>query len=165
MRGSSDKEVPHCVVCSCSEPELPTSTTLQAVAGTSFSLLAALVACRPAVASAANGFTERVASALWSIPFQCPDGYTAADGRLIVETDDFIEAGTGLTPLRRSGLGSSACVRTARSAGASYRAAPTQLNPDLKAVSVTGTFVNVQDNRGVLPAVSSTPAGPGPDGS
>src|SRR5918999_6436566 len=47
----------------------------------------------PTVASAANGFTEEVASARWLISFQCPDGTTAADGRLIVETDNFIEAG------------------------------------------------------------------------
>src|SRR5262245_644867 len=46
------------------------------------------------VASASTGFTERVASARWSTEFQCPDGSLAADGRLIVETDNFIDAGT-----------------------------------------------------------------------
>ena len=64
-----------------------------------FSLLAALaLLVIPAVASAANGFTEQVASARWSTPFLCPDGSTAADGRLIVETDNFIEAGTTPDP-------------------------------------------------------------------
>jgi hypothetical protein len=63
------------------------------------SLLAALaLLVVPAVASAAKGFTEQVASARWSTPFQCPDGSTAADGRLIVETDNFIEAGTNARP-------------------------------------------------------------------
>ena len=63
------------------------------------SLLAALALLGvPAVASAATGFTERVASARWSTPFQCPDGSTAPDGRLIVETDNFIEAGTTPDP-------------------------------------------------------------------
>jgi hypothetical protein len=62
-------------------------------------LLAALALLAvPAVASAAKGFTEQVASARWSTPFQCPDGSTAADGRLIVETDNFIEAGTAPEP-------------------------------------------------------------------
>ena len=62
-------------------------------------LLVALIALGAApVASAATGFTERVASARWSTPFQCPDGSTAADGRLIVETDNFIEAGTTPDP-------------------------------------------------------------------
>ena len=61
-------------------------------------LLAALALLAvPAVASAAKGFTEQVASARWSTPFQCSDGSTAADGRLIVETDNFIEAGDGNT--------------------------------------------------------------------
>ena len=63
------------------------------------SLLAALaLLVVPAVASAAKGFTEQVASARWLILFQCPDGSTAADGRLIVETDNFIEAGTTPDP-------------------------------------------------------------------
>ena len=83
-------------------------------------LLAALaLLVVPAVGSAANGFTEQIASARWSIAFQCPDGSTAADGRMIVETDNFIEAGTTPTPIRPSGSGSRASVRTAPSAGAS----------------------------------------------
>ena len=49
------------------------------------SLLAALVVLAvPTIASAATGFREEVASARWLISFQCPDGTTAADGRLIV---------------------------------------------------------------------------------
>ncbi|HEY8116656.1 MAG TPA: hypothetical protein VIH70_09600, partial [Actinomycetota bacterium] len=63
------------------------------------SLLATLaVLVVPTVASATNGFTEEVVSARWLISFQCPDGTTAADGRLIVETDNFIEAGTTRDP-------------------------------------------------------------------
>ena len=119
------------------------------------SLLAALALLAvPAVASAANGFTEQVASARWSTPFQCPDGSTAADGRLIVETDNFIEAGTTPDPnppLRVGFVGQ--CPDGTFSWGF-VRAAPTQFDPDLKNVSVSGTFANVRDNRGGLHTVS-----------
>jgi hypothetical protein len=119
------------------------------------SLLAALALLAiPAVASAANGFREQVASARWSTPFQCPDGSTAADGRLIVETDNFIEAGTTPDPnppLRVGFVGQ--CPDGTFSWGF-VRAAPTQFDPDLKAVSVSGTFADVRDNRGGLHTVS-----------
>jgi hypothetical protein len=119
------------------------------------SLLAALALLAiPAVASAANGFREQVASARWSTPFQCPDGSTAADGRLIVETDNFIEAGTTPDPnppLRVGFVGQ--CPDGTFSWGF-VRAAPTQFDPDLKAVSVSGTFADVRDNRGGLHMVS-----------
>jgi hypothetical protein len=119
------------------------------------SLLAALaVLVVPAVASAANGFTEQVASARWLIPFQCPDGSTAADGRLIVETDNFIEAGTTpdpSPPLRVGFVGQ--CPDGTFSWGVT-RAAPTQFDPDLKNVSVSGAFADVRDNRGGLHTVS-----------
>ena len=89
------------------------------------SLLATLaVLVVPTVASAATGFTEEIASARWLISFQCPDGTTAADGRLIVETDNFIEAGTTRDPIRPSGSASSASVQTAPSVGASYSRRP-----------------------------------------
>jgi hypothetical protein len=117
-----------------------------------FAALAMLVV--PAVASAANGFTEQVASARWSTPFQCPDGSTAADGRLIVETDNFIEAGTTPDPnppLRVGFVGQ--CPDGTFSWGFT-RAAPTQFDPDLKTVGVSGTFLNVRDNRGGLHTVS-----------
>src|SRR4051794_40031050 len=58
-----------------------------------FLIVALISVLAPAVASAATGFTEQIASARWLTPFQCPDGSTAADGRMIVETDNFIEAG------------------------------------------------------------------------
>ena len=63
-------------------------------------LLAVFAVLTPTSASAKpkTGFTEQVASARWLIPFQCPDGTTATDGRLIVETDSFIEAGTTPDP-------------------------------------------------------------------
>src|ERR671925_1161953 len=80
------------------------------------SLLATLaVLLVPAVASAATGFTEEVASARWLISFQCPDG-TFSWG--------FVQP------------------------------APTQFDPDLKNVSVSGTFADVRDNRGGLHTVS-----------
>ena len=108
----------------------------------------------PAVASAANGFTEQIASARWSSPFQCTDGSTAADGRLIVETDNFIEAGTAPDPnppLRVGFVGQ--CLDGTFSWGF-VRAAPTQFGQDLKNVSVSGTFANVLDNRGGSHTVS-----------
>jgi hypothetical protein len=108
----------------------------------------------PAVASAANGFTEQIASARWSTPFHCTDGSTAADGRLIVETDNFIEAGTmpdPNPPLRVGFVGQ--CPDGTFSWGF-VRAAPTRFDPDLKFVSVSGTFANVRDNRGGLHTVS-----------
>jgi hypothetical protein len=117
-----------------------------------FASLAVLVL--PTVASAANGFTEQVASARWSTSFQCPDGTTATDGRLIVETDNFIEAGTTRDPnppLRVGFVGQ--CPDGTFSWGF-VQPAPTQFDPDLKSVSVSGTFVNVRDNRGGVHTVS-----------
>src|SRR6476620_5079583 len=119
------------------------------------SLLAALaLLVVPAVASAANGFTEQVASARWLIPFQCPDGSMAADGRLIVETDNFIEAGSTPDPnppLRVGFVGQ--CPDGTFSWGF-VQPAPTQFDPQLKNVSVSGTFANVRDNRGGVHTVS-----------
>ena len=106
------------------------------------------------VASAANGFTEEVASARWLISFQCPDGTTATGGRLIVETDNFIEAGTTRDPdppLRVGFVGQ--CPDGTFSWGF-VQPAPTQFDPDLKSVSVSGTFTNVRDNRGGVHTVS-----------
>jgi hypothetical protein len=129
------------------------------------SLLAALaLLVVPAVASAAKGFTEQVASARWSTPFQCPDGSTAADGRLIVETDNFIEAGTTRDPnppLRVGFVGQ--CPDGTFSWGF-VRPAPTQFDRDLKHVSVSGTFEGVRDNRGGLHtvAVDASWTGTGP---
>src|SRR5262245_12375174 len=129
------------------------------------SLLATLaVLVVPTVALAANGFTEQVASARWSISFQCPDGTTAADGRLIVETDNFIEAGTTPDPnppLRVGFVGQ--CPDGTFSWGF-VQPAPTQFDPDLKNVSLSGTFANVRDNRGGLHTVSvlATWTGTGP---
>jgi len=108
----------------------------------------------PAVTSAANGFTEQVASARWVISFPCPDGSTGTGGRLIVETDNFIEAGTTRSPtppLRVGFVGQ--CPDGTYSWGFT-RAAPTQFDPNLKSVSVSGTFANVPDNRGALHTVS-----------
>jgi hypothetical protein len=108
----------------------------------------------PAVASAANGFTEEVASARWLIPFQCPDGTTAADGRLIVETDNFIEAGTTPDPNPPLRLGFVGQCPDGTFSWGFVRPAPTQFDPDLKDASVSGTFANVADNRGGLHTVS-----------
>jgi hypothetical protein len=119
------------------------------------SLLAAVaLLVVPGEASAANGFEEEVASARWLIPFACPDGSTAADGRLIVETDNFIDAGTPRDPnppLRVGFVGQ--CLDGTFSWGF-VQAAPTQFAANLKNVSVSGAFTNVRDNRGVLHTVS-----------
>jgi hypothetical protein len=108
----------------------------------------------PAVASAANGFTEQVASARWLTPFQCTDGSTAADGRLIVETDNFIEAGTTPDPNPPLRVGFVGQRPDGTFSWGFVRAAPTQFDPDLKDVSVSGTFADVRDNRGGLHTVS-----------
>lgn len=128
-------------------------------------LLAALaLLVVPAVASAAKGFTEQVASARWLIPFQCPDGSTAADGRLIVETDNFIEAGTTPDPNPPLRVGFVGLCPDGTFSWGFVQAAPTQFGTDLKKVSVSGTFSNVRDNRGGLHAVSvdASWAGTGP---
>src|SRR5919109_2645355 len=114
--------------------------------------LALLVA--PAVASAAKGFTEEVASARWLIQFQCPDGSTAQNGRLIVETDNFIEAGTTRNPNPPLRLGFVGQCPDGTFSWGFVQPAPTQFDPDLKNVSVSGTFANVRDNRGGLHTVS-----------
>jgi hypothetical protein len=119
------------------------------------SLLAALaLLVVPAVALAANGFTEEVASARWLISFQCPDGSTAADGRLIVETDNFIEAGTTRDPNPPLRVGFVGRCPDGTFSWGFVQPAPTQFDPDLKNVSVSGTFANVRDNRGGLHTVS-----------
>ena len=108
----------------------------------------------PAVASAAKGFTEEVASARWSTPFQCPDGSTAADGRLIVETDNFIEAGTTPDPNPPLRVGFAGQCPDGTFSWGFVQPAPTQFDPNLNNVSVSGTFTNVRDNRGGLHTVS-----------
>ena len=128
-------------------------------------LLAALaLLVVPAVASAAKGITEQVASARWLIPFQCPDGSTAADGRLIVEMDNFIEAGTTPDPNPPLRVGFVGLCPDGTFSWGFVQAAPTQFGTDLKKVSVSGTFSNVRDNRGGLHAVSvdASWAGTGP---
>ncbi len=120
-------------------------------------LLAALaVLALPTVAASANGFTEEVASARWSISFQCPDGTTAADGRLIVETDNFIEAGTTRDPSPPLRVGFVGQCPDGTFSWGFVQPAPTHFDPDLKTVSVSGTFANVRDNRGGLHTVSVT---------
>ncbi len=120
-----------------------------------FSLVAALAVFGvAAVASAGSGFTERVASARWSTPFQCPDGSTAPDGRLIVETDNFKADGT--TPDRNPPLRvgfTGQCPDGTYSWG-STQPARTHWAPDLRRVSVTGMFTGVLDNRGGTHTVS-----------
>jgi hypothetical protein len=108
----------------------------------------------PAVALAAKGFTEEVASARWLISFRCPDGTTAADGRLIVETDNFIEAGTTPDPNPPLRLGFVGQCPDGTFSWGFVQPAPTQFDPDLRNVSVSGTFANVRDNRGGVHTVS-----------
>jgi hypothetical protein len=120
------------------------------------SLMAALALLGvPAVASAANGFTEQVASARWLISFQCPGGTTASDGRMIVETDNFIEAGTTPDPNPPLRVGFTGQCPDGTFSWGFTRPAPTQFDATtLKSVSVRGTFTNVVDNRGALHTVS-----------
>jgi hypothetical protein len=123
--------------------------------GCGVAVLAALVSLLVAdKVSAASGFTEQVASARWLTPFQCPDGSTAQNGRMIVETDNFIAAGTTPDPnppLRVGFIGQ--CPDGTFSWGL-FHAAPTQFDPNLKDVSLSGTFTGVLDNRGVPHTVS-----------
>ena len=119
------------------------------------SVLAALaLLVVPGVASAATGFTEQVASARWLIPFQCPDGTTAPDGRLIVETDNFIEAGTTPDPNPPLRVGFVGLCPDGTYSWGFTRPAPTQFDRNLKSVSVSGTFTGVPDNRGATHTVS-----------
>jgi hypothetical protein len=108
----------------------------------------------PAVASAANGFTEQIASARWLVSFQCPDGSTASGGRMIVETDNFIDAGTTPNPNPPLRVGFTGQCPDGTYSWGFTRPAPTQFDPNLKSVSVSGTFANVPDNRGALHTVS-----------
>src|SRR5262245_80551 len=121
------------------------------------SALALLVV--PAIVWAASGFTEQVASARWSIPFQCPDGQTAQDGRMIIETDNFIDAGTTPDPNPPLRVGfTGQCPNpdgfTRTFSWGFVRATPTQFDGNLKSVSLSGTFAGVRDNGGVLHTVS-----------
>ena len=119
------------------------------------SLLAALaLLVVPGVASAATGFTEQVTSARWLTPFECPDGTTAADGRLIVETDNFIEAGTTPDPNPPLRVGFVGLCPDGTFSWGFTRAAPTQFDRNLQIVSVSGTFTGVPDNRGATHTVS-----------
>ena len=115
-------------------------------------LFAALAMLVPAVASAAPGSTEEVASARWVISFQCPDGSTGTDGRLIVETTNSWRRAR--PPMRVSGSGSWASARTAPFSWGFTRPVATQFDPNLKSVTLSGTFANVLDNRGVSHTVS-----------
>jgi hypothetical protein len=144
----------------------PASTTRSALPRSYVvSLLAVLVLLVvPAVASAANGFTEQVASARWSIDFRCPDGSTASDGRMIVETDNFIEAGTTPSPTPPLRVGFVGQCPDGTFSWGFTRPAATQFDPDLKSVRVSGTFANVVDNRGAshTESVNASWTGAGP---
>ena len=123
-------------------------------------LLAALaLLVVPAVASAANGFEEEVASARWLTPFQCPDGSTAANGRLIVETDNFIEAGTTPDPNPPLRIGFTGQCPDGTFNWGFVRAAPTQFSPNLENVRVSGTVANVRSIT--EPAVAEVELDPG----
>jgi hypothetical protein len=117
--------------------------------------LAALALLVVPAASAATGFTERVASARWSIPFECPDGSTAADGRMIVETDNFIAEGTTPDPNPPLRVGFTGQCPDGTFSWGFTQPAPTHFAPSLhRTVTVTGTFTGVQDNRGGMHTVS-----------
>ena len=82
----------------------------------------------------------RGASARWLIPFQCPDGSTAVDGRLIVETDDFIDAGMAPDPNPPLRVGFAGLCPDGTFSWGFVQSAPTQFDPALTSVSVAGTF-------------------------
>ena len=118
-------------------------------------LLVALTALGAApVASAATGFTERVASARWSTPFQCPDGSTAPDGRVIVETDNFIDAGTKPDPNPPLRVGFTGQCPDGTYSWGFTQPAHTRFASNLDRVRASGTFSGVQDNRGGTHTVS-----------
>jgi hypothetical protein len=71
-----------------------------------------------------------------------------------VETDNFIEAGTTPDPSPPLRLGFVGQCPDGTFSWGFVRAAPTQFDPDLKSVSVSGTFAGVRDNRGGLHTVS-----------
>jgi len=115
-------------------------------------LLAALASLLvPAVASGANGFTEQIASARGR-PRSSARRLHGRDGRMIVETDNFIDAGRA-SPNPPSGSGSRASVRTEPSIGL-HPAGADAVRPELKSVKVSGTFANVSDSRGGSHTVS-----------
>ena len=120
------------------------------------SLLAALaLLVVPVAASGATGFTERVASARWSTPFECPDGSTAPDGRVIVETDNFVEAETTPDPNPPLRVGFTGQCPDGTYSWGFTQPAPTQFAPSLlRKVEVSGTFTGVLDNRGGTHTVS-----------
>ena len=120
-----------------------------------FFLAALALLVVPAIGSAATGFTERVASARWATDFQCPDGSTAADGRLIVETDNFIDAGTTPNPTPPLRVGFTGQCPDGTFSWGFTQPAPTHFAPSLhRTVTVSGTFTGVQDNRGGTHTVS-----------
>jgi hypothetical protein len=84
--------------------------------------------------------------------------------RLIVETDNFIEAGTTRDPNPPFRVGFVGLCPDGTFSWGFVQAAPTQFGIDLKKVSISGTFANVRDNRGGLHAVSvdASWAGTGP---
>jgi hypothetical protein len=127
-----------------------------------FTALASLLI--PAVASGANGFTEQIASARYAPSFTCSDGTAGTDVRMIVETDNFIDAGTTPNPNPPLRVGFQAqCSGRTYSFGFT-RAAATQFDPNLKSVTVSGTFPNVVDSEGVSHTitVNTTWTGIGP---
>ena len=142
-----------CVVCSCRGADPPTDlagrTRTSSPCSPPWRCLSYRPSLRPRRASQSK-LPPRAGRPRSS----APDGSTAADGRLIVETDNFIEAGTTPDPnppLRVGFVGQ--CPDGTFSWGF-VQAAPTQFDPDLKNVSVSGTFANVRDNRGGLHTVS-----------
>lgn len=108
----------------------------------------------PGAASAATGFTERIASARWLTSFPCPDGSTAANGRVLVQTHNYIEDGalpSPNPPMRVAFVGT--CPTGTYSWGVA-RAAPTFFDLELGVAGLGGTFTNVRDSRGVPHTVS-----------
>ena len=134
---------------------LPRSRSARPYGPVVFFLAALALLVVPAIGSAATGFTERIASARWATDFQCPDGSTAADGRMIVETDNFIDAGTPPNPNPPLRVGFTGQCPDGTFSWGFTQPAPTHFAPNLmKNVTASGTFTGVMDNRGETHTVS-----------
>jgi hypothetical protein len=114
-------------------------------------VLTALLA--PAPVSAA-GFTEQIAQATWMIDFRCPDGSTASGGRLFLETDNFIAAGTARDPNPPLRVGFTGQCPDGTFSWGFNSPAPTQWDPNLKSVTIATTTGIARDNRGVTHTIS-----------
>jgi hypothetical protein len=109
----------------------------------------------PATAPAASPFTEQRAQATWSISFTCPDGSTASDGRLFIETDNFIDPGATAGPTAPLRVAFSGQCPDGTFSWGFFAQAPTQFDANnLKSVVIGTTTGTARDNRGGTHTIS-----------